>query len=359
MKLNFTWLNARKSLIFNSFIDFSLFSYFFLNAFKYSILNNSVLLILCFVNSFIWIISSYIIGRYENEQIKNTNIFIRQLLKTFLNISINILINQIIFRSFWNWDYMNFESFSNFLNVFLDFYKIIFIFSSLTQSLINLYLVKRFINKSTWLFLGTRDREKYFKNLISKKSKFKIRKYNYKNIISKSINVKGIIIDDDELFKKKDIQNSVVVATDIGISKKARDFANWINVPLAIVEKRRMGNNDKVQSLNVIGEVNSKNIILFDDEISSGGTMIAAAEAIHKAGGKDIYAVATHGVLPGDSASKLVKNKYIKEFVVTDTVPIPSNKMNKKIKIISIAPLLGEAIRRIHEGQSVGQLFTH
>ncbi len=206
MKLNFTWLNARKSLIFNSFIDFSLFSYFFLNAFKYSILNNSVLLILCFVNSFIWIISSYIIGRYENEQIKNTNIFIRQLLKTFLNISINILINQIIFRSFWNWDYMNFESFSNFLNVFLDFYKIIFIFSSLTQSLINLYLVKRFINKSTWLFLGTRDREKYFKNLISKKSKFKIRKYNYKNIISKSINVKGIIIDDDELFKKKDIQ---------------------------------------------------------------------------------------------------------------------------------------------------------
>ncbi|MFL2664390.1 MAG: ribose-phosphate diphosphokinase [Dehalococcoidia bacterium] len=160
-------------------------------------------------------------------------------------------------------------------------------------------------------------------------------------------------------FKKKDIQNSVVVATDIGISKKARDFANWINVPLAIVEKRRMGNNDKVQSLNVIGEVNSKNIILFDDEISSGGTMIAAAEAIHKAGGKDIYAVATHGVLPGDSASKLVKNKYIKEFVVTDTVPIPSNKMNKKIKIISIAPLLGEAIRRIHEGQSVGQLFTH
>ena len=160
-------------------------------------------------------------------------------------------------------------------------------------------------------------------------------------------------------FKKKDIQNSVVVATDIGISKKARDFANWINVPLAIVEKRRMGNNDKVQSLNVIGEVNSKNIILFDDEISSGGTMIAAAEAIHKAGGKDIYAVATHGVLPGDSASKLVKNKYIKEFVVTDTVPIPSNKMNKKIKIISIAPLLGEAIRRIHEGQSVGQLFTN
>ena len=206
MKLKFTWLNARKSLIFNSLVDFSLFSYFFLNAFKYSILNNSVLLILCFVNSFIWIISSYIIGRYENEQVKNTNIFIKQLLKTSLNISINILINQIIFRSFWDWDYMNFESFSNFLNVFLDFYKTIFIFSSLTQSLINLYLVKRFINKSIWLFLGTKDREKYFKNLISKKSKFKIRKYNYKNIISKSINVKGIIIDDDELFKKKDIQ---------------------------------------------------------------------------------------------------------------------------------------------------------
>tara|TARA_B100000214_G_C23972206_1_gene630761 strand:- start:51 stop:1007 length:957 start_codon:yes stop_codon:yes gene_type:complete len=162
-----------------------------------------------------------------------------------------------------------------------------------------------------------------------------------------------------EYFQDKSVEDCVVVATDIGISKKARDFANWINVPLAIVEKRRMGNNDKVQSLNVIGDVASKNIILFDDEISSGGTMIAAAEAIHKAGAKDIYAVATHGVLPGDSANKLVKNSYIKEFVVTDSVPIDSNKQHEKIKIISIAPLLGEAIRRIHEGKSVGQLFTH
>ena len=162
-----------------------------------------------------------------------------------------------------------------------------------------------------------------------------------------------------EYFQDKSVEDCVVVATDIGISKKARDFANWINVPLAIVEKRRMGNNDKVQSLNVIGDIASKNIILFDDEISSGGTMIAAAEAIHKAGAKDIYAVATHGVLPGDSANKLVKNSYIKEFVVTDSVPIDSNKQHEKIKIISIAPLLGEAIRRIHEGKSVGQLFTH
>ncbi len=160
-------------------------------------------------------------------------------------------------------------------------------------------------------------------------------------------------------FKDKSVEDCVVVATDIGISKKARDFANWINVPLAIVEKRRLGNDDQVQSLNVIGEVASKNIILFDDEISSGGTMIAAAEAIHKAGAKDIYAVATHGVLPGDSAVKLVKNSYIKEFVVTDTVPISANKQHEKIKVISIAPLLGEAIRRIHEGKSVGQLFSH
>ena len=160
-------------------------------------------------------------------------------------------------------------------------------------------------------------------------------------------------------FKDKSVEDCVVVATDIGISKKARDFANWINVPLAIVEKRRLGNDDQVQSLNVIGEVASKNIILFDDEISSGGTMIAAAEAIHKAGAKDIYAVATHGVLPGDSAVKLVKNSYIKEFVVTDTVPIPATKQHEKIKVISIAPLLGEAIRRIHEGKSVGQLFSH
>jgi ribose-phosphate pyrophosphokinase len=161
-----------------------------------------------------------------------------------------------------------------------------------------------------------------------------------------------------EYFLDRNLDDPVVVASDIGITKKARDFANWISAPLAIVEKRRVGNEDRVESLNVIGSVDGRLAILFDDEIGTGGTMIAAAEAVIAAGAKEIYVVATHGVLPGDASTRLAEKPYIKEVVITDTVPLPADKVNSKIKVISIAPLLGEAIRRIHEGRSVGELFT-
>ena len=160
-----------------------------------------------------------------------------------------------------------------------------------------------------------------------------------------------------EYFLDRNLDAPVVVASDIGITKKARDFANWISAPLAIVEKRRVGNEDRVESLNVIGSVDGRLVILFDDEIGTGGTMIAAAEAVIAAGAKEIYVVATHGVLPGDASTRLAEKPYIKEVVITDTVPLPADKVNSKIKVISIAPLLGEAIRRIHEGRSVGELF--
>ena len=161
-----------------------------------------------------------------------------------------------------------------------------------------------------------------------------------------------------EYFLDRNLDDPVVVATDIGITKKARDFANWISTPLAIVEKRRVGNEDRVESLNVIGSVDGRLAILFDDEIGAGGTMIAAAEAVIAAGAKEIYVVATPGVLSGDASTRLAELHYIKEVVITDTVPLPADKVNSKIKVISIAPLLGEAIRRIHEGRSVGELFT-
>lgn len=161
-----------------------------------------------------------------------------------------------------------------------------------------------------------------------------------------------------EYFLDRNLDDPVVVASDIGITKKARDFANWISAPLAIVEKRRVGNEDRVESLNVIGSVDGRLAILFDDEVGTGGTMIAAAEAVIAAGAKEIYVVATHGVLPGDASTRLAEKPYIKEVVITDTVPLPADKVNSKIKVISIAPLLGEAIRRIHEGRSVGELFT-
>mgnify|MGYP001454673955 FL=1 len=160
-----------------------------------------------------------------------------------------------------------------------------------------------------------------------------------------------------EYFVERDLDDPVVVATDIGISKKARDFADSISAPLAIVEKRRLGNDDRVESLNVIGDVYGHPVILFDDEIGTGGTMIAAADAITKQGSTDIYAVATHGVLSGDTSARLAEVSHIKEVVITDTVPLSADKVNFKMKVISVAPLLGEAIKRIHEGRSVGELF--
>ncbi|MBI20688.1 MAG: ribose-phosphate pyrophosphokinase [Chloroflexi bacterium] len=162
-----------------------------------------------------------------------------------------------------------------------------------------------------------------------------------------------------DYFNEKQILNPVVVATDIGISKKARDFALRMNAPLAIIEKRRVGNRDKVESLNIIGDVKGTQAILFDDEINTGESMVSGAKILNQFGVDEIYAVATHGVLPGETVKKLSTVDIIKEFVITDTVPIKSDQTYKKFKVISIAPLFGEAIKRIHDGKSVGALFAH
>ena len=157
-------------------------------------------------------------------------------------------------------------------------------------------------------------------------------------------------------FQDKGLENLVVVAVDIGISKRARDMAARLGVPLAIIEKRRMGNADAVESLNVIGDVAGKTAIAFDDEVDTAGSLMAAAEALQEAGVKDVYACCTHPVLSG-SGTERVEHGPLKELVVTDTLPLPGDKHNGKITVLSVASLLGEAIRRIHEGLSVGAMF--
>ncbi len=159
-------------------------------------------------------------------------------------------------------------------------------------------------------------------------------------------------------FKEKELKHPVVVATDIGISKRARDVAARLDAPLAIVEKRRTGNNDKSEGLNIIGDVSGMPAILFDDEISTGGTMLSAVELLKKSGALEIYACATHGVLPGDAAQRLSAVPDIREVVVTDTVPMPPSKLTPKVKVLTVSDLLGEAIYRIHNGLSVGALFS-
>jgi ribose-phosphate pyrophosphokinase len=159
-----------------------------------------------------------------------------------------------------------------------------------------------------------------------------------------------------QYFQDKGLDNLVVVAIDIGISKRARDMAEQLRAPLAIIEKRRTGNDGQTESLNVIGEVAGKIALTFDDEVDTGGSMISAFRALAERGVQEVYGCVTHPVLSGDAAGKVV-NSRLRELVVTDTVPLPVTKRNGKISVLSVAPMLGEAIRRIHEGKSVGEMF--
>jgi len=157
-------------------------------------------------------------------------------------------------------------------------------------------------------------------------------------------------------FEDKALENLTVVATDIGISKRARDFAERLNAPLAIIEKRRVGNIDKAETLNIIGDVAGMRTLLFDDEIDTASSLVAAAAALEENGATEIYACCTHPVFSGPAIERIAKSS-VKEVVVTNTIPIPESKRNEKITILSIASLLGEAIHRIHSGLSVGAMF--
>ncbi len=157
-------------------------------------------------------------------------------------------------------------------------------------------------------------------------------------------------------FQEKALENLVVVSVDIGISKRARDMAARLGVPLAIIEKRRVDNADNAESLNIIGDVEGMNVLTFDDEIDTAGSLMSAVGALQKAGVKDIYSCCTHLVLSGPGADRIASSP-IKELVAMDTLPVPEEKKNGKVTVLSVAPLLGEAIRRIHEGLSVGAMF--
>ncbi len=162
-----------------------------------------------------------------------------------------------------------------------------------------------------------------------------------------------------DYMRRKNLENTVVVAGDIGATKRSRNFAQALNVPLAIIEKRRIQLSDgsRSVSLNVIGDVKGKQCIIFDDEIDTAGTMMNAVNFIKENGAADIYAAVTHGVL-SDPATERLKASPIKELVITNTVPVAPYKRIPKLTILSIAPLLAEVIRRIHLGVSVGALFN-
>jgi len=159
-----------------------------------------------------------------------------------------------------------------------------------------------------------------------------------------------------QYFKEKALDNLVVVATDIGISKVARDMAAKLGAPLAIIEKRRLGNVDATETLNIIGEVEGMRALTVDDEIDTAGSLVGVVNALLEHGVTEVYACCTHPVFSGSAIQRIAASP-VKEIIVTDTIPVNGDKKLDKITILPIASLIGEAIHRIHTGLSVGAMF--
>ena len=157
-------------------------------------------------------------------------------------------------------------------------------------------------------------------------------------------------------FKESGTIVEVASATDAGDVKRTRDTGRFLNIPISIVEKHRLGNRDRVEALSLIGDVKGKPALIVDDEIGTGGTVVATAEALKQHGATDIYCAVTHPVLAGN-ACRILEESVVREIVVTDTMPVPNEKRTAKITVLSMASMLGEAIHRIHSGLSVGAMF--
>jgi ribose-phosphate pyrophosphokinase len=172
------------------------------------------------------------------------------------------------------------------------------------------------------------------------------------------LTARHILVD---YFRKRAIPGAVVIAPDIGASRRARNFAEDLDLPLAIIEKRRQTDGGSTQQLNLIGHVENRNAIIFDDEIDTGGTICKAAEFVRARGARDVYACATHALLSPPQGVENLCTAELKELVVTNTVYISPEKLQALqpfLRVLSVADLLAEVIRRIHLGISVGELFN-
>lgn len=158
-----------------------------------------------------------------------------------------------------------------------------------------------------------------------------------------------------EYFKDIINRETVVVSPDLGGVTRARNFANLLDLPIAIIEKRRPKANVS-EVMNVIGDIEGKNVVIIDDIIDTAGTMSEAAKVLKSFGALKVYACATHPVLSGPAVERIEKSE-IEKFIITDTIPLPEEKRIDKIEVVSVAPIFAEAIRRIYENASVSELF--
>lgn len=158
-----------------------------------------------------------------------------------------------------------------------------------------------------------------------------------------------------EYFKDVVDEETVVVSPDLGGVTRARSFANLLDLPIAIIEKRRPKANVS-EVMNVIGDIDGKNVVIIDDIIDTAGTIAKAASVLKNFGAKKVYGCATHGVLSGPAIER-IRDSELEKFIITDTIPLPQEKKIDKIDIVSVAPLFAEAIRRVHDNESVSKLF--
>ncbi len=157
-------------------------------------------------------------------------------------------------------------------------------------------------------------------------------------------------------FVEKELDDFTVVSADEGFAKKARQLADRLQSPLAIVEKRRLGNKGQTEVMGIIGNVSGRHAIIVDDEIDTAGSITQAARVVREQGARDIYICATHGVFSGPAIERL-GNADIKEIVITDSIPLPEDKRLPNMTVLSVAELFAGAISRIHDGRSVTELF--
>jgi ribose-phosphate pyrophosphokinase len=159
--------------------------------------------------------------------------------------------------------------------------------------------------------------------------------------------------------KRASMQNPVVVTADLGFAKKARNYAQVLNVPMAFIEKRRSGNDSKAQALTLIGEVRDRDVLIVDDEVDTGGSIAQAVNLVKECGARKIYVSFVHPVFSLNAVDRLAALP-VTEFITTDTIPIPQEKkaqLNGRLTILSVSSLIGEVILRANEGRSVGEMF--
>ncbi|HET9238543.1 MAG TPA: ribose-phosphate diphosphokinase [Oligoflexus sp.] len=169
------------------------------------------------------------------------------------------------------------------------------------------------------------------------------------------LNARGVLAD---YFRKLDLKDWVVASADVGYGKNAFKFGQELGCPVVIGNKIRKDHSESAQVWNIVGDVKDKNMLIVDDIIFTGGSLIAMAQAARAQGAKKIVAAVTHGVLTAGAMSK-VDASIIDELVITDSVEYRFEKLSPKVKIVSVAPLFAEAIRHIHDNESVSELFPN